>query len=182
MPIVEYRGKKPQIGNNVFIMHSATLIGDVVLGDNVLVMANVVLRADYGQIRIGDRVVLLENAVVNPPPGEPVVIEGDCLVGYGARIHGGRIGRRVFVGMNSVLMHGVELGEHSYLGACAVLPGNARIPAGSVAMGMPARVVREAGPDDRVRIEFAVDQYMKTLDRFQAELGRWEIRWDGGAP
>ena len=180
MPIVEYRGKKPQIGDNVFIMNSATLIGDVVLGDNVLVMANVVLRADYSQIRIGDRVVLLENSVVNPTPGEPVVIEGDCVVGYGARIHGGMIARMVFVGMNSVLMHGVELGERSYLGASAMLPGNARIPVGSVAMGMPARVVREVGPDELGRIQFAVDHYMKTLERFQRELKWWEIRWNSG--
>jgi Carbonic anhydrases/acetyltransferases, isoleucine patch superfamily len=79
MPIIEYKGKKPRIDAGIFIMNSATLIGDVVISSNVLILVNAVLRGDFNQIYIGKKVCIQENSVLNPVLQEPIRIEGHSI-------------------------------------------------------------------------------------------------------
>ena len=177
MPIIEYRGKKPRIDSNAFIMNSATLIGDVVISSDVLVLANAVLRGDFNQIYIGEKVCIQENSVLNPVPQEPIRIEGHSIIGYGAKVHGGEIKKGVFIGANSIILRGVKIGEYSLIAAGSVLTENMKIPPRSLVMGMPAKVVSELRDEDIEWTKDAVFGYMEVLEEHKSELKEWEIRY-----
>ena len=177
MPIIEYRGKKPRIDTGVFIMNSATLIGDVVIGSNVLILANAVLRGDFNKIYIGENVGIQENAVLNPVLQEAIRVEGHSIIGYGAKVHGGEIKKGVFVGMNSVVLPGVTIGEYSLIAAGSVLTENMKVPPKSLVTGAPARVVRELRDEDIEWTKGAVARYMEMLEEYKTELKEWEIRY-----
>lgn len=177
MPIIEFRGKKPSIDAGAFIMNSATLIGDVVLSSNVLVLANVVLRGDFNGIYIGENVCIQENSVLNPVLEEPIRVEGDSVIGYGAKVHGGEIKKGVFIGTNSVILRGVEIGEYSLIAAGSILTVDMKIPPRSLVVGAPARIVRKLNDEDIEWIKGAVSGYMKVLEGYKSELKEWEIRY-----
>jgi carbonic anhydrase/acetyltransferase-like protein (isoleucine patch superfamily) len=177
MPLIEYRGKKPKIDSNAFIMNSATLVGDVVLSSNVLILANAVLRGDFNQIYIGEKVCIQENSVLNPTLQEPLRIEGQSIIGYGAKVHGGEIKKGVFIGANSVVLRGVRIGEYSLIAAGSVLTENMKIPPRSLVKGVPAKVVRELRDEDIEWTKEAVFGYMEVLEDYKSELKEWEIRY-----
>ena len=177
MPIIEYRGKKPRIGTNAFIMNSATLVGDVVISSDVLILTNAVLRGDFNQIYIGEKVCIQENSVLNPVPQEPIRIEGHSIIGYGAKVHGGEIKKGVFIGMNSVILRGVKIGEDSIVAAGSLLTEDMKVPPRSLVMGVPAKVVRELRDEDIEWIKDAVFRYMEVLKEYKSELKEWEIRY-----
>ena len=176
MPIIGYRGKKPKIDTDAFIMNSATLLGDVVLGSNVLVLSNAVLRGDFNQIYIGDNVCIQENSVLNPVYEEPIRVEGYSIIGYGAKLHGGEIKKGVFIGMNSVILRGAKIGEDSIVAAGSILMENMEVPPRSLVIGTPAKVVRKLNNEDIDWIEGAVSAYMEVLEDYKRELREWEIR------
>jgi len=177
MPIIKHRGKEPRIDPDAFVMSNATLIGEVVIGSNVLVLSNAVLRADFNLISVGESVCIQENAVLNPVLEEAIIIEGHSLIGYGAKLHGGQIGRGAFVGMNSVILQGVRVGENSIIAAGSILTENMKVPSKSLVMGTPAKVVREVSDEDIKWMEIGVGEYMKILKDYQKGMKEWEIRY-----
>ena len=177
MPIIEFRGKKPKIDANAFVMNNATLIGDVVISSNVLVLANAVLRGDFNQVYIGENVCIQENSVLHPVLQDPITVEGHSIIGYGAKLHGGAIKKGVFIGTNSVILRGVEIGENSLIAAGSILTVDMKIPPRSVVMGAPAKIVRELGDDGIEWIKGAVTGYMGLLEDYKTELKEWEIRY-----
>ena len=177
MPIIEYKGKKPRIDAGAFIMSSATLIGDVVISSNVLVLANAVLRGDFNQIYIGENVCVQEHSVLNPVLEEPIRVEGHSIIGYGAKIHGGEIGKGTFIGMNSVVLPGARIGENSLIAAGSILMENMKVLPKSLVVGVPAKVVRALNNEDVEWIKGAVFGYMKVLKDYKSELKQWEIRY-----
>ena len=177
MPIIEFKGKKPKIDANAFVMNNATLIGDVVISSNVLVLANAVLRGDFNQVYIGENVCIQENSVLHPVLQDPITVEGHSIIGYGAKVHGGAIKKGVFIGTNSVILRGVEIAEDSIIAAGSILTVDMKIPPRSLVMGAPAKIVRELGDDDIAWIEGAVTGYMGLLEDYKTELKEWEIRY-----
>lgn len=177
MPIIAFRGRSPRIASSAFVMNTATLIGDVVIGDNVLVLSNAVLRGDFNQIYIGANVCIQENCVLNPVLEEPIRIEGNSIVGYGSKVHGGDIKKGVFVGTNSVVLRGVSIGEDCLIAAGSLLTVNMKIPPRSVVMGAPAKIVRVVQEEDIKFINRAVTAYVGVLEQYRNELKQWEIRY-----
>jgi len=177
MPIIEYKGKKPEIDAGAFIMNSATLIGDVVLNSNVLILSNAVLRGDFNKIHIGENVCIQESSVLHPVLRDPVIIEGHSIIGYGAKVHGGDIKKGVFIGTNSVILPGAEIGEYSIIAAGSVLPRNMIIPPRSLVMGVPAKIVKELDEEAIAWTKLAVVGYMSVLEDYKIELKEWEIRY-----
>jgi len=182
MPIVEYIGKRPRIDDGAFIMDSATLIGDVTISNRVLILSNAVLRGDLNGIYIGEEVCIQENSVLNPTVKEPIIIEGYSIVGYGAKVHGGEIGRGVFIGANCVILQGVRIGENSLVAAGSVLLEDMIIPPRSLVAGVPARVVRNLKDEDVEWTKIGVAGYMEILKEYENKLKRWEIRQGIASP
>jgi len=144
LAIYEFEGKRPQIGQQCFIHPQATVIGDVQLGDNCFVGAGAVIRADYGKIVIGAGSNIQENAVIHAEPDTIALLEENVLIGHAAIVHGPcLIQHNVTVGMGSIISNGCELHSESLLGSGSVLPPNQIVPSRKLAMGNPARVVKD---------------------------------------
>ena len=123
-----------------YIAPNATIVGDVTLGDQVSVWYGAVLRGDDGAIVIGDGSNIQDNCVLH----KKTWIGKNCTVGHGAIVHGATIGDNTMVGMAAVVLTGAVIGENCIIGAGAVVTGKTVAPAGSVLLGSPAKVVKQA--------------------------------------
>ncbi len=130
------------------------------LGRNVYVAAFAAIRADEGEIEIGDCTSVQESCVVH---GHRVKIGSYVTVGHGAIVHGCSVGSHVLIGMHATLLNKCQIGEHSIIAAGALVLENAVIPPHSVVMGVPGKVVRQASEDDLKRIDFSAQSYVDKL-------------------
>lgn len=137
----------PKTSPSCFIHKTAVIIGDVTIGDNVSVWPCAVLRGDIASISVGENSNIQENACVHVNYGCPAVIGKGVSVGHGAVVHGSKIGDNCLIGMNAVVMES-EIGPNCIIGAGAVVPAGKSIPAGSLVMGVPAKVVRQLEEDE----------------------------------
>lgn len=137
----------PKTSPSCFIHKTAVIIGDVTVGDNVSVWPCAVLRGDIASISVGENSNIQENACVHVNYGCPAVIGKGVSVGHGAVVHGSKIGDNCLIGMNAVVMES-EIGPNCIIGAGAVVPAGKNIPAGSLVMGVPAKVVRQLEEDE----------------------------------
>ncbi len=151
---------EPKLGRDVYLAPSSFVCGDLVLGDLVTVMPHVVIRADIAPIRIGHRVNLQDGTIVHTPMGDPLDIGDDVGVGHRAIIHCRRIDRHCLIGMGSILLDGCEIGSDCIIAAGAVLAPGTRVPACSVVMGVPGKVVRSATEKDLQAIDHVVQSYI----------------------
>lgn len=144
MPIYEFEGKKPVIPTSTFIHPQAVIIGDVVFGENCYVGAGAIVRGDYGNIIIGDGTNIQENCVIHSEPETTALFEENVLIGHGSIVHGPCvIKHNSTVGMGSVVNSGTTIEEESLLAAGSVLPPRKTIPKRKIAMGNPAKVVKD---------------------------------------
>jgi carbonic anhydrase/acetyltransferase-like protein (isoleucine patch superfamily) len=151
--ITPFDGKSPQFDGTVFIDPTARLIGDVVLGPGVSVWPLTILRADSNRIVVGERSVLLDKVLVESPKAYPVTIEKDALISHGAILHGCVVGEGAIVGIGAIILDGAEVGRHSIVGGGSLVPPRMKIPDHSLALGIPAKVVRVLSEEDRKRSE-----------------------------
>ena len=129
-------------GKNVFIAPTATVIGDVTLGDQASVWYGAVLRGDSDAITVGARTNIQDNAVIHCDPNEPAIIGEDCIVGHCAIVHGATLANNVLVGMNATVLNNAKIGEYSIIGANALVTAGTIIPPYSLVLGSPAKVVK----------------------------------------
>ena len=132
----------PVVPDSCFVHKTATIIGQVTLGENVSVFPSAVLRGDIAAITVGDGSNVQDNACLHVNYGAPCQIGKGVSVGHGAVVHGSKIGDNVIIGMNSVVMES-EIGDNCIIGAGSVIPAGKSIPAGSLVMGIPGKVVRQ---------------------------------------
>lgn len=158
--------KKPQLGKDVFIAPTATLIGNVELGDECSVWFGAVLRGDSDTITIGDRTNIQDNAVLHVDPNEPVSIGNDCIIGHLALVHGATIGNNVLVGMHSVVMNSAKVGNFCIIGANAVVPAGMEIPDYSMVVGTPAKVVKQLSPEHIKAVEKNAAVYVELAKEY----------------
>lgn len=145
--IKSLNGKTPVVPSSAFVADNATVIGDVVLGENVNVWYGAVIRADEGQIVIGDNTNVQDNSVLHSEK-EGLIIGKNVTIGHNAIVHGKKVGNGVMIGMGSISLTGSEIGDESILGAGALLTQNKVLPPRSVAIGSPAKVMRETTDED----------------------------------
>src|SRR5271156_5403185 len=115
--IFEFKGFKPVIHKSAFIHPNATVTGNVIIGKDVYIGPGAALRGDWGEIIIEDGCNVQENCTIHMFPGTTVTLKAGAHIGHGAIIHGANIGHNVLVGMNSVLMDEVEIGDECIIGA-----------------------------------------------------------------
>ena len=144
-----------------FVAPNATVVGDVVLEENVSIWYGAVLRGDSGTIRVGAGTNIQDNCVLH----EGTRIGKNCTVGHGAIIHGCTIGDGCLIGMGAIVLDGARLGDHCLVGAGAVVTGKTDAPAGSVLLGSPAKAVRELTPDARQEQEHSAAHYVDLAEK-----------------
>lgn len=142
--ILCYKQKKPAIHESCFIAENASVIGDVQIGSKSSVWFGAVVRGDEDGIVIGESSNIQDNAVLHCEKGYPIKIGNFVSIGHGAIVHGATIGNNVIVGMGAIIMNGAEIGANCMIGAGAVCTENMLIPNGSVVVGIPAKVIKNA--------------------------------------
>ena len=143
----------------IYVAKTAVIVGDVTIGKGSSVWHGTVLRGDLDAIVIGQDTNLQDRALVHVDTGAPAVIGDRVTVGHGAIVHGCEIGSDSIVGMGSVVSSRARVGSDCIIGAGAVVTEEAVIADGSVAMGVPARVMGPTADFHRVRIEAAWRTY-----------------------
>lgn len=165
MPLYEYRGRRPRVHPSAFVAPNAVLIGDVRIGENASIWFGCVLRGDMDRIEIGARSNVQDNSTIHTDAGEPTVLAEDVTVGHMALVHSSVVERNVLIGQAAVLTGGNTVGSGTIIGAGAVVPQGMQVPGRSLVVGVPARVVREARPEDERWTVHAAAHY--------TELGAW---------
>lgn len=145
--IVSFRGKPPQISPEAFVAETAVLIGDVTVGPDSSVWYGAVVRGDCSRITVGRGTSIQDNAVLHTEKDRPLTIGDNVTVGHGAVVHCASVGSSTLIGMGAILLDGAVVGDHCVIGAGAVVKERAVVPSGSMMVGVPAKCVRELGPE-----------------------------------
>ena len=151
MTIYSFEGKVPEVDQLAHIHEDATIIGDVVIGQECFIGAGAIIRGDYGKIEIGDRTAVEEGCVIHAPPDETCKIGNDVIIGHGAIIHCSRTEDCAFIGMGAVLSIHAVIGESSIIGEGAVVTQDQVIPPKKIAVGNPAKVIKDV-PEERKEV------------------------------
>ena len=153
-------------GEPLFVSGNATIIGKVTVGKEVGIWFGAVVRADKDQIVIGDRSNIQDNCVVHTSKGFPVIIGKNVSVGHGAILHGCTIQDNVLIGMGAIVLNGAKIGEGSLIGAGAVITEGMTIPARSVVVGIPARVIKQTSAAQMVLILNNASSYSELAEEY----------------
>jgi carbonic anhydrase/acetyltransferase-like protein (isoleucine patch superfamily) len=160
MPIFPHHGVLPSLHSSVYVAAGAFVIGAVNLCEDVSVWFNAVLRGDINEICVGRRTNIQDGAVVHVTKELAVNIGEEVTVGHRALVHGCTIGSATLVGMGAVILDEAMIGEHCLIAAGAVVRQRSIIPPGTLAAGVPARVVRELTDEERQLILQSAHNYI----------------------
>jgi carbonic anhydrase/acetyltransferase-like protein (isoleucine patch superfamily) len=142
MPLMPFGDHTPQVLAGSFVAPTATLIGQVHIGENVSIMFGAVIRADREAITVGDGSNLQDTAVLHGDPGFPTHIGAGVSVGHGAIVHGAHIGDHCLIGMGATVLNGAQIGEGCLIAAGTVILEGTVIPPRSLVAGVPGKIRR----------------------------------------
>jgi phenylacetic acid degradation protein/carnitine operon protein CaiE len=145
--IYSFNGHIPVIDETSFVHPQAAVTGNVIIGKNCYIGPGAALRGDWGKIVIEDGCNVQENCTIHMFPGITVLLKEGAHIGHGAIIHGATIGKNCLVGMNSVVMDNVELGDECVLAALSLIKEGEKIPKRSLVAGNPARIIKEVSDE-----------------------------------
>ncbi len=160
MGLVVHHGVSPDVHPTAFVAPGAWLIGEVRLGEEASIWYNAVLRGDINAIRIGRRSNIQDGCVLHVTKKLAVEIAEEVTVGHMAMIHACRIGRGSLIGMNAVVLDDAEVGEGALVAAGAVVKEGFVVPPGTLAAGVPARIVRDLSGEERRAIVQSAANYV----------------------
>ncbi len=165
-----YKGIKPKIAATAFIEASAQVIGDVEIGEQSSVWFNCVIRGDVYHVRIGHSTNIQDGTIIHVTNGRfPTIIGNYVTVGHGVMLHGCTIKDRSLVGIGSIVLDDVVIGEESFIAAGSLVTPGTVIPPRSMVMGSPARVRREVTEDEIARIDIHWRHYIEYKNNYLAD-------------
>lgn len=177
MNIRSFGGKRPQLGEKVYVDESAVLTGDIVLGDDVSIWPHVSARGDVNYIRIGARSNIQDNTVLHvthdgpytPDGGIPLLIGEDVTVGHQCILHACTVGNRVLIGMGAIIMDGVVIEDDVLIGAGTLVPPGKRLKSGYLYRGNPMQEARPLKKEEIEALKYSAEHYVRLKNRYLAE-------------
>ena len=151
----------PKIHPSAYVHPSAEVIGRVMLHKDASIWPLVVLRGDIEPITVGEGCNIQDSTVVHTSHGIPVVLGKGVTVGHAAVVHGARVGAYTLIGMGAILLDGSVVGSECLIGAGAVVTESARIPARSLVVGVPGKVVRKLRPKELALLHRRAKDYVR---------------------
>lgn len=146
--IKEVRGFSPKIGKNVYLAENATVIGDVIIGDDCSIWFNAVLRGDVNSIRIGNKVNIQDGSVLHTLYQKSTIEIGDNVsIGHNVTIHGAKIEDNVLVGIGATVLDHAVIGHNSIIAANSLVLTGTIVEPNSVYAGVPAKKVKDIEPN-----------------------------------
>lgn len=165
-----YKGKRPQLGANVYIDPAAVVIGDVVLGEDASVWPCTVIRGDVHYIRIGARTNIQDLSMLHVMKNEwPLTLGDDVTVGHSVTLHGCVIESRCLIGMGAIILNGARIGAGSIIAAGTLIPERTVIPPGSMVMGSPGKVKRPLTEAESASINDYSRRYVEYKNIYREE-------------
>jgi carbonic anhydrase/acetyltransferase-like protein (isoleucine patch superfamily) len=137
------------------------------VGEGSSVWFNATIRADLAPIRIGKNTSIQDGCVMHTDQETPVEIGDDVVVGHGALIHSARVGSNTIIGIGAILLDNSRIGRDCIIGAGSVVTEGTEIPDGSIAMGVPAKVVKQTTEEHKKRIKGNLDEYRMLNEEHQ---------------
>ena len=157
-------------GKHHFIASNATVIGSVILHDNVSVWFNAVIRGDNEPIRIGANTNIQDGAVLHTDPGAPLTIGNHVTIGHLAMVHGCTIGDNTLIGIHSTILNHAIIGHNCLIGAHTLIPEGKVIPDNSLVVGTPGRVIRSLSPEEVTALHTNAARYVENFQRYLTTL------------
>jgi phenylacetic acid degradation protein len=145
--IYRFKGYIPVVHETSFVHPLAAVTGNVIIGKNCYIGPGAAIRGDWGRIILEDGVNVQENCTVHMFPGKSIILKESAHVGHGAIIHGANLGRNCLIGMNSVIMDHVNIGDESVVGAMTFVKAETVIPKRSLVVGNPAKIVKQVSDE-----------------------------------
>ncbi len=146
--IKELNGKTPKFGDDCYLAETATIIGDVEMGDGCSIWFGAVLRGDVHYIKLGDNVNIQDNAVIHATyKKSPTNIGNNVSIAHGAIVHGCTLKENVLIGMNAVVLDDVVVESNAIVAAGAVVTKGTIVESGSIYAGAPAKKIKELSPE-----------------------------------
>lgn len=177
MSIDSYKGVLPVLGRDVYVHPSATVVGDVELGDGVSIWPGVVARGDVNRIRVGAGSNVQDNSVLHVsrpsearPGGAPLLVGRQVTVGHACILHGCEIGDACLIGMGAIVMDHAVLQPHVLLGAGSLVPEGKRLESGWLYLGRPAKAVRRLTEAEIAGLAAQADRYVRLAADYRAAL------------
>lgn len=165
-----FGGVQPQIHPTAFVADGAHVIGDVHIGEQSSIWFNTVVRGDMFYVRIGDRTNVQDNCVIHTRTGaHPAILEDEVTVGHSVTLHGCYVERGSLIGIGSILLDDVRVGEKSLVAAGSLLSPGTIIPPHSLVMGIPAKVKRPLTEDEVIGLDAYWQNYVAYTKLYKAE-------------
>jgi phenylacetic acid degradation protein len=145
--LYEFKGHRPVVDPSAFVHPQAAVTGNVSIGKDVYIGPGAAIRGDWGRVIIEDGCNVQESCTIHMFPGVTVLLKAGAHIGHGAIVHGAVIGRNCLIGMNSVIMDNVEIGDECIIGALSFIKAGEKIPRRSVVAGNPAKILKEVSDE-----------------------------------
>ncbi|HMG33526.1 MAG TPA: gamma carbonic anhydrase family protein [Blastocatellia bacterium] len=168
--IRSYKGVQPQIAKTAFIAENASIIGDVHIGEHSSIWYNCVLRGDCYYIRVGEYSNIQDGTIIHVTNGRfPTIIGNKVTVGHGVVLHGCTVKDRALIGIGSIVLDEVVIGEESFIAAGSLVTPGTIIPPRSLVMGSPAKVRRPVTDQEIARIDQHWEHYIEYKNHYLSE-------------
>lgn len=161
----------PRIDDTALVATGAVVVGRVTIGAQASVWYNCVLRAEWDDIRLGDRSNLQDGVLCHVDAGYPLTIGSGVSVGHGAILHGCTVEDDVLIGMGARVLNGAVIGTGSLVAAGAVVLEGTVVPPGSLVAGVPGKVRRELSDEEKERIQLNAAVYLRHSEEHQTPSG-----------
>ena len=159
-----FLARKPTLSNDVFIAPSASVIGDVRLGERSSVWYGCVLRGDINYIRIGRCTNVQDGTVIHLADDYPALVGDYVTIGHAAVVHACEVQDECLVGMNATILDGAVIGTRSIVAAGSLVPQGMEVPPGSLVAGVPARVRRNLSGQEQEALKAWAEKYLKVAE------------------
>jgi carbonic anhydrase/acetyltransferase-like protein (isoleucine patch superfamily) len=146
--IKEVNGNYPQFGEDCYLAENATIVGDMICGDQCSFWFNAVVRGDVNSIRMGNKVNVQDGAIVHCTYNKTIVSIGNNVsIGHNAIVHGCIIHDNVLIGMGAIVMDNAVIGSNTIIGAGALVTEGMQVEPNSVYAGIPAKKIKSISPE-----------------------------------
>ena len=160
--LVPYRDRLPEVAADAYVQETARVIGDVVIGSESSVWFYAVLRADVEKIRIGRATNVQDHAVVHVTHDRwPTILGDGVTVGHRVVLHGCTVGDFALIGIGAIVLDGAEIGAEALVGAGALVVPGTKVPPRTLALGSPAKVVRDLRPEEIEHLHESAANYVE---------------------
>jgi len=157
--ICDFENKSLKREGNNWIAPNATIVGDIVIKNEVSIWFNAVLRGDIEKITIGEGSNVQDGSVLHTDPGCPLIVGSDVTIGHIVMLHGCQIGNNSLIGIGSTILNKVQIGCNCIIGANTVITENKIMPDNSLVVGSPGKVIRQLNKKEIGQIKENAEEY-----------------------